>query len=353
MLIQFVVVAHARAGLVTFTSDFCLLHNSAPGGQGDSSSRVLVDVVNRGRKIAVKDFNVGADATVQRDSPPGDGFLFAHGFSVLSIGWQWDVYSSESLLGLRAPELTANGAALPGQVVVEIWPNALAHTWALASREHKPYPAIVDGAAGKAAVLLVSDWHGGPERVVPRHSWRFARQEDQSGRAGSIIFSGQVVPSKEHIYLESGFIPGKFYQLIYTARAANLAGAGVLAVREAANWLRQPSSDLNPLCTPAVHVYAYGNSQTGRLLRHFLHLGLNVAEDGTQAYDGLLPHVSFQIQRPVLHLSPSWLNCRATGRWSTIRRVQPSVRPAIARSLANGKLRSSAAVPDRRYLSEL
>ena len=279
-----------QQGLVRFSSDFCLLHDKSAGGGGES--RVLVDVVNRGRKIAVKDFNAGVPATVQRDSPHGDGFLFSHGFAVLSIGWQWDVYSSESLLGLQAPDLTANGMGIPGQAIVEIWPNAPAHTWALASREHKPYRAVSDGAAGEAAVLLVSDWHGGPERVVPRHTWRFARQKGQSGKAGSIVFSGEdVVPSKEHIYLESGFIPGKFYQLIYTAEAANLAGAGLLAVREAASWMRQPSSHLNPLASPASFVYAYGNSQTGRLLRHFLHLGLNTAEDQARAYDGVLPHV--------------------------------------------------------------
>jgi hypothetical protein len=49
-----------------------------------------IGIVNRGGKIAVNGFNIGASAAVQRDSPPGDGFLFAHGFAVLSIGWQRD-----------------------------------------------------------------------------------------------------------------------------------------------------------------------------------------------------------------------------------------------------------------------
>ena len=124
-----------KDGLVQFSSDFCLLHNPT-----DDGARILVDVVNRGRKIAVKDFNIGVDPAVQRDTPPGDGFLFSSGFAVLSMGWQWDVYSSDSLLGMQAPLLTAHGRAVPGQAIVEIWPNAPANTWPLASREHKPYP---------------------------------------------------------------------------------------------------------------------------------------------------------------------------------------------------------------------
>ena len=220
-------------------------------------------------------FNIGASAAVQRDSPPGDGFLFAHGFAVLSIGWQWDTYSSDSLLGLEAPPLTgANGEPVPGQASVEVYVNAPAKTWALASREHKPYTAVTEGKPGADAVLLVKDYEGGHETVVPRSEWEFGRQADQTGSAGSIVFSGDVVPSNAHVYMESGFKPGKMYNCVYTAEAAILAGAGLLAVRDVACWLRSDDSSLNPLQKPAQYIYAYGNSQTGRMLRHYLNLKL-------------------------------------------------------------------------------
>ena len=45
------------SGQVEFTSDFCLI---APTGQGSGVGRVLVDVVNRGRKTALDSFNRGA-----------------------------------------------------------------------------------------------------------------------------------------------------------------------------------------------------------------------------------------------------------------------------------------------------
>ena len=68
-------------------------------------------------------------------------------------------------------------------------------------------------------------------------------------------------------------------------------GAGLLAIREAAIWLRHPSP-LNPIEGGCERAYAYGVSQTGRLLRHFLYLGLNLNEEGRKVYDGLLPHVA-------------------------------------------------------------
>ena len=87
-----------REGLVRFSSDFTLLTPSA----SNSGGKLLVDVVNRGRKMAVNTFNrVSLSLTPSLEQPPGDGFLFRHGFSVLSIGWQWDVYRNEALLGLQ------------------------------------------------------------------------------------------------------------------------------------------------------------------------------------------------------------------------------------------------------------
>ena len=68
-------------------------------------------------------------------------------------------------------------------------------------------------------------------------------------------------------------------------------GTGLLAVRDVASLLRNPSA-LNPVEGGFERVYAYGVSQTGRLLRHFLYLGLNVDEEGRVVYDGLLAHVA-------------------------------------------------------------
>ena len=262
-------------GLVRFSSDFTLLTPSA----SNSGGKLLVDVVNRGRKMAVNTFNrVSLSLTPSLEQPPGDGFLFRHGFSVLSIGWQWDVYRSEALLGLQAPPAEVDGHSAEGQAVVEIRPNVLERTRLLANRLHRPYPVKDPGSLD--ARLLIRDWEDGPETEAPRSSYRFAREVD-----------GRVVPSLEHVYFEPGFQPGKIYRIVYPADRAVVVGVGLLAVRDAAVWLRHPSG-LNPIDSGCERVYAYGVSQTGRMLRHFLYLGLNVDEQGGRVYDGLLPHVA-------------------------------------------------------------
>ena len=262
-------------GRVRFRSDFTLLTPQEAG----SNLKLLVDVVNRGRKMAVNTFNrVPPSPAPTREQPPGDGFLFRHGFSVASIGWQWDVYRSEALLGLQAPQVEVDGQPVRGQAVVEIRPNAPQRTWLLANRQHQPYPAADPNASG--ATLLVRDWEDGPDTEIPRTEWSFARESD-----------GRVVASRKHIYYESGFQPGKIYHIVYTAGGAVVVGTGLLAVRDVAAWLRHPSP-LNPVKGGFEAVYGYGVSQTGRMLRHFLYLGLNVDEEGRNVYDGQLPHVA-------------------------------------------------------------
>ncbi len=254
-------------GCVRFESDFTLV---APRDTSKGNGRVIVEIVNRGRRRTIAFFNRGPTPAIDSDAiPEGDGFLLRHGYSVLSIGWQWDVYRSNALMGLDAPGISINGQPVTGQACVEMRPNRNETTRLLANREHKPYP--VADTDDPSAMLLVRDWEDGPDTVIPRSQWRFA--------------------DPEHITLESGFEPGKIYYAIYTAANPVVVGCGMLAIREAATWLRNPAGDA------AVHngyerVYGHGVSQCGRLLRHMLYLGLNRDQDGNPVFDGLLPHVA-------------------------------------------------------------
>lgn len=263
-------------GLVRFESDFRLLvpRNPALGNQ-----RLIVDIVNRGRPLAVNNFNMVSMPTEgEHEISLGDGFLFRHGYSIVSIGWQWDVYRSEALLGLESPIASKPAGDITGQIIVEIRPNVREQTRLLADRTHKPYQ--VADLDDPEAVLFVRDWEDGPDNIVSRSNWCFARESDN-----------RVSPSSEHIYLDTGFEPGKIYHVVYTTNTVPVVGAGLLAVRDVATWLRTPSI-LNPVVKGFQKVYGFGISQTGRLLRQFVYLGLNQDENGEQVYDGLMPHVA-------------------------------------------------------------
>ncbi len=263
-------------GRVRFSADLTVL---APVDAARGNRALLLELPNRGRRRVVALFNrSGAAAAGSVDIPPGDGFLFRHGFTVASIGWQWDVPPSDALIGLQAPDTSIDGRPVRGQVVVEMRPNVTETTRLLANRVHRPYPAADTEEAG--AMLLVRDYEDGADTTIERSRWRFAREVD-----------GRVEPSDQHVYLESGFVPGRIYNVVYTTEGAPVVGAGLLALRDAAAFLRE-DAPANPCTGGFERTYGYGISQTGRMLRHFMYLGLNVDERGRKVFDGLLPHVA-------------------------------------------------------------
>jgi len=263
-------------GKVEFQSDVTILTPADPArGRGSA----LVELPNRGRKLSPRQFN-RSEVDVSPDGvvPAGDGFLMRHGFTVVWIGWQWDVYRSPSLMGLEPPYALVNGQPIVGQTVVEVHTSKLERTKLLANRVHKPNPAA--DLEQPDAILTVRDYEDGEVTVIPRSEWSFAKE------AGN-----EVVPSNEHIYYSAGFQPGKLYHVIYTTIGAPVVGTGLLAVRDIGGFLRSNHA-ANPVAGSVERTYAFGISQTGRMLRHFIYLGLNTCEDGQMAFDGIIPHVA-------------------------------------------------------------
>ncbi|HRA32721.1 MAG TPA: alpha/beta hydrolase domain-containing protein [Thermomicrobiales bacterium] len=263
-------------GRVQFSADFCLLR---PADPSRGNRRLFLEVPNRGRKLLSGQLNRAAGGLIPtRDIPPGDGFLYRHGYAVGWIGWQWDVVRSEALMGLDAPLAMDGGRHIAGQTVLRFQPSVAHHTHLLADRVHHPYPAADVDEAG--AALTVRDFDDDAPRVIPRDRWRFAREE-----------GGEVVPDGEHFWLADGFEPGKIYELVYTTAHAPVVGCGLLAIRDVASFLKHDVTADNPLAGALDLAYGFGVSQDGRLLRHFLWLGLNLDEEGRQVFDGLMPHV--------------------------------------------------------------
>jgi hypothetical protein len=264
------------AGTVEFTADFSVVW---PMDAAQGNGRCIVELPNRGRRRVVALMNCAPpDAPVGPQAHPGDGFLFARGYTVASIGWQWDVYPSPDLLGLVAPSAMEGGKPIHGETIVEMRPNERVTTRLLADRIHRPLPAAPGEQPG--ARLLVRDWEDGEDTPIPRSHWRFARET-----------TGAVEPSAEHVWLEGGFEPGRIYQLVYETDRAPVVGLGLIAARDVAAFLRTPSAT-NPSGNGFQALILYGVSQTGRMQRHFLSLGLNRCEDGKPAYDGFHVHVA-------------------------------------------------------------
>ena len=273
-----------HSGRVEFESDVSIL---VPVDRGRARGRVMLDVVNRGNTVAVPNFNRAPRPTFLPDSnpdppvDPGDGFLMRRGFVVISCGWQIDLPEVPGLLGLRGPEaLDANGNRLTGRVYTQLQTPAPATHLLLSDRGHRPYPAA--DLDERDAVLLVRDQPDGAATTIDRGRWRFARS------AG-----GAVVPDARYVWLEGGFEKGRLYQIAYTAIGAPVIGLGIAALRDSAAWLKHGTArEGNPAPDVLRHVYAYGRSQTGRLLRTLVYNDLNLDEQGREALDAIIANVA-------------------------------------------------------------
>jgi hypothetical protein len=137
------------------------------------------------------------------------------------------------------------------------------------------YP--VEDPADPRNVLTVRDTPTGPKQVIPRSQWSFAHE-----------VQGQVVADPRFVHLNSGFLPGKIYELVYTAKNPAVAGLGLAAVRDFLSYLKYDPQAV----APVQRAYAVGISQSGRFLRHFIYQDFNSDEQDRQVMDGVIAHVA-------------------------------------------------------------
>ena len=263
-------------GLVEFDADFRVLRPAVGGGNG----RLLVEVLNRGRALALRNLNSAPEVAPDALLDPGNGFLMRLGYTVVWCGWQHDVPESAGLLRIRVPEALEDGRPVSGKIAVTFQLNAAAEVQYLSDRMHRAYPA--NNLEDWESVLTVQEDEDGPERVIPRRSWWFARVEN-----------GRRIPDPCYVHLDGGFEAGKVYQVVYTTTGAPVVGLGMLAVRDLAAALRYGDEAARGVVGRGLErAYAFGVSQSGRFLRSFLYHGFNRDELGRAAFDGFMPHVA-------------------------------------------------------------
>ena len=262
-------LAPRHDGMVRFSGDFTLV---APSER--PAAKLFVDVPNRGRRLAFSMFNRASPKALLDDPcAPGDGFLFRRGFAVASIGWQWDAPG----LRLDAPVAEHGDAPIEGDVVCRIQPGSDRPFVPFGQLGEVAYPpAYADDAQAR---LFVRDDDAAPHVELPRETWRFGRTEN--GQAAS-------ESSARFIHKDGGFEKGRIYTLVYRAWNPRVVGCGLLALRDAAASLRHGAGP----CPGVEQVLGFGASQTGRALRHLLHLGLNSDANGKRVFDGLHIHIA-------------------------------------------------------------
>jgi hypothetical protein len=245
-------------GRVHFTADLYVLQ---PADPSRGNGTLLFEIANRGRKGILPRFNRSGgsqDPTAPADF--GDGFLMKDGYTIVWVGWQFDVVAPS--LRVVAPAVN-----VPGRVRLSFIPDDKRTDVAPADLPQYP-PANPDDPS---ATLTVRDRYWDTPTALPRQSWRFA-----------------VGNGRPRMVLDAGFEPGRVYEVTYNASGARVAGVGFAAIRDAASAFLH-GTDM-PVRGRAA--YVFGISQSGRFLRQFLHDGFNADERDRRVFDVVWPHIA-------------------------------------------------------------
>src|SRR5439155_5886217 len=272
------------AGKVEFSADFYVIK---PKQIARGNGAVLYEVSNRGGKGMLGFFNHasgGADPVTAEQM--GDGFLLKQGFSLLWVGWQFDVPKRAGLVRVYAPTATDHGKPIRGLVRSDFVVTEKETDHSLADRDHIAY-AVVDPNAPEN-ILTVRDSVDGPRRTVPRNQWSFSRDD-----------GGKLVADPTRVTVTGKFEPGKIYEVVYTAENPPLVGLGPAAIRDTIAMLKHASpgetgsNDTLSIPSGAItRAIGFGISQSGRFLRTYLYYGFNRDERNQKVFDGVIAHVA-------------------------------------------------------------
>ncbi len=242
---------------VEMSADLYILR---PKDAARSNGVALVEVSNRGNKGVLGTFNRAPGGTLDpsTDADLGDGFLMRQGYTVVWVGWQFDVDRTGGRMKFDPPIAAGVSAVVSANFVLD------KRTESTAVTDLVGY--ALDGN-GPDAALTVRDGLFGDPQAVARAKWSL---------------KGHTVT------LQGGFEPGRMYEVAARATDLPVAGGGLAAFRDTASWLKHRSDAL----ATVKYAYAFGSSQSGRFLRTFMYYGFNTDEKGRQVFDGVMAHIA-------------------------------------------------------------
>ncbi len=289
-------------GMVSFSGDFALLR---PASLARGNRRVMFDFGNRGNKRVLPFFNDGAASNDPRTADDaGNGFLMRRGYSVLWGAWQGDLLAGNDRMLLDLPVATDSGRPIEGPVRVEFIGRKGVTTIPLSGwATTRSHPTV--SLDPRRASLTRRRYPDSERHPLPPESWSFSRVESGVGLDNQGMEQA-LTPSDTHLHIPAGFEPGWIYELVYTGRDPLVLGLGYVAVRDLIGFMRHDRSDANPLFEAAAtveRVYAWGRSQTGRVIRDFVYRGFNDDGAGRRVFDGIMPHVAGAGRMPLTRFS--------------------------------------------------
>ncbi|MDQ8731791.1 alpha/beta hydrolase domain-containing protein [Bradyrhizobium sp. LHD-71] len=236
---------------------------------------ILYEVTNRGNKLIGRLNGVTpADPAnpFELNDPvsrahAGTGLLFERGLTLIWSGWDPTLASRNALMTVRFPLAFEDGKPMVRRIREEFQVGKRIPS---SDSIVLTYPAA---SLDKDRARLMMRRRETDKRIeIPRDQWEFA--------------------DARHVRLlpeETQPTPLTIYEFWYEATNSHVAGIAFTAVRDLVSFLRYaPDSPL--AASKPRHAIAFGISQSGRYLRHFLDLHMNRDLAGRRVFDGVHAH---------------------------------------------------------------
>lgn len=274
-IIQDIQLAPRNArGRVEYVATFAL---AKPVDMSKSSGVLVYQVVNRGNGAA---------------TPNDEGDI-----SLVS-GWQGDVVPTASNQTIEVPVAkNRDRSPITGRMIARFYnvPAGQSASIRLSSMGTGTpiYPPADLDQPSATLTSYTSETPDGVKSgttVIPRSAWAFADCRDP------LAFPGKPDPAR--ICLEAGFDSTKLYELVYTVKDPLVLGVGLAATRDIVSFFRYATGPENPVAGTVKHAIAIGDSQSGNLIKTFVHLGFNQDLSKRIVWDGVFPRIAAR-QTPI------------------------------------------------------
>jgi hypothetical protein len=258
--------------LVEYATDFDILRPKEPVR---GSGILVYNVSNLGNKQIFNFLDDVVSVDPARNNDPrtredaGLGFLLGRGYSLVWSGWDPGAPKVNGNLGGDFPAVLENGRPVSGRIRDEFHFGTRAP--GEGSVRRLSYPAATLNQP--QARLTVRARESDKRSEIARSEWEFI-----DDRSIHLLPEGRK------------FEPIKIYEIWYEAVGAKVLGIGYATVRDLVSFLRDGGgiADMGEIR----HALAFGVSQSGRFLRHFLELGMNADTAGRIVFDGVFSHVA-------------------------------------------------------------
>ncbi|WP_404478183.1 alpha/beta hydrolase domain-containing protein [Novosphingobium sp. BL-52-GroH] len=283
-IIQDLALAPKQAnGLVRYDADFILLK---PRDVTKSNGVLQYNTPNRGNLIHY----------------PPDPAMLRKGEAILYVAWQGDVpKTSADHMTIKVPVAhNPDGSTITGLYRADLLPISRLpdlslpevppeHIWDVSlpggmfNFAQEPIPPASLDNGGPQYQLNMRIAYSDARIHIPNGDWKFAACDDKHPFPG--------VPDPARICVKGGFNPKYFYELIYLAKDPKVMGLGLAAIRDSVSFFKNETVDRagkpNPLAGRIRYAIGSGRSQTGNVMKTFVHLGFNQDIDDRRVFDGI------------------------------------------------------------------